>query len=48
MAEKKAQETYSDEEAAKRRDEALRRALNMPPSPKQLDRPERPGGKRDR
>ena len=33
MAEKQAPETYSEEEAAKRRDEALRRALKMPPLP---------------
>lgn len=36
MAEKQAQETYSEEEAAKRRDEALRRALSMPPNPEKL------------
>ncbi len=27
-------DTYSDEEATRRRDEALRRALNTPPQPK--------------
>jgi hypothetical protein len=27
-------DTYSDEETARRRDEALRRALNTPPQPK--------------
>jgi hypothetical protein len=28
------EDTYSDEEAAQRRDAALRRALNTPPQPK--------------
>jgi len=30
----KADEPYSEEEAARRRDEALKRALNTPPKPR--------------
>lgn len=32
-------ETYSDEEATRRRDEALRRALNTPPPIKPIGKP---------
>ena len=34
-------ETYSDEEATRRRDEALRRALNTPPPIKRVAKPKR-------
>ena len=34
-------DTYSDEEAARRRDEALRRALNTPPPIKPIAKPKR-------
>jgi hypothetical protein len=33
MTEEKRDETYSAEETARRRDEALKRALNTPPKP---------------
>jgi hypothetical protein len=34
-------ETYSEEETARRRDEALRRALSMPPKPHKVESEER-------
>lgn len=37
MGARERDETYSDEEAARRRDEALRRALNTPPKPRKQD-----------
>ena len=35
----RAEDTYTDEEAARRRDEALRRALNTPLQPKPTQNP---------
>ena len=37
MSDKKADEQYTSEETARRRDEALRRALNTPPKPRKQD-----------
>jgi len=34
-------DTYSDEEATRRRDEALRRALNTPPQSKPISTPKK-------
>jgi len=34
LAEKPSQDSFSDEEIGRRRDEAVRRALNTPPQPK--------------